>query len=99
MLIDLRKILIEVFPRQADSSWTSVVYTNPEDEWLFETISYKGIVKNLYTGVVIKKTNPLNKSAHLPTCQQLRPGLNLMLRRRLLHIYGSSHSSFANKYT
>jgi Uma2 family endonuclease len=54
VLIDSRKILIEVFSRQANNSWTSVIYTNPEDEWLLETINYKGIVKNLYSQVVFK---------------------------------------------
>lgn len=54
VLIDSKKIMIEVFSRQAGNSWTSVCFTNPEDDWVIDTINYKDLVKKIYAGVVFK---------------------------------------------
>jgi Uma2 family endonuclease len=55
VLIDSQKILIEVFTRQTDQAWLSEKFNRPEEEWQLSSIHYKGIVKQLYNGVVFKK--------------------------------------------
>lgn len=56
VLIDSQKILIEVFTKQDDSSWRTEKYTGPEEMWALDTIDYQAKVKNIYEGVVFKKS-------------------------------------------
>ena len=54
VLIDSRKILVEVFTRHPDQSWVSEKFTNIEEEWELSAIHYIGYVKQLYNGVSFK---------------------------------------------
>jgi Uma2 family endonuclease len=55
VLIDSRKILIEVYTKLADKSWQPALYNNLNEEWELTFIGYKGPVKNLYKNVQLKK--------------------------------------------
>jgi Uma2 family endonuclease len=55
VMIDSQKMLIEVFTRQPDNkTWLAEKFTGPEEAWQLSSINYKGIVKQLYNGVVFK---------------------------------------------
>ena len=55
VLIDTRKILIEVYTKLTDKTWQPTLYNNLDEEWELSSIQYKGMVKNLYKGVQLKK--------------------------------------------
>ena len=55
VLIDSRKVVIEVYTKQLDKSWQPAQYNNLNEEWELTSIQYKGFVKNLYKNVQLKK--------------------------------------------
>ncbi len=51
VLIDSQKIIVQIFTKQFDKSWSLDEYHSLEDEWTLSSIQYKSIIKTLYDGV------------------------------------------------